>query len=731
MLLRYHHLPRLVVASLMALCGIFPFTGYAQSVWTGGSALNDSWMQGDNWTGAARNTAVNAQNHLVFGQSARYSPAPDLDLYFSTITFTGDAEQGYTFAGKNAILSMSATPGNTYIYNNSRFLVTIENDLELYSRRGPSGTGATDRLGNIVAQYGDILWSGNSVNLAAVTLRKGGRKALILTGDHAGYLDDNDDLQGGIEVLELHAGTLVMDVNAGFKIREDVAIEFEGNTYHMNAHLDPGIHFGSGSTLHVMGKSDSLETTLLELGSFRIGSHNSPMRTSHRIIVDSNGGMGTTLRFSSVDTAAGNGYSPSDLSTLNVVLDADSKLEIPLPLVSGRPVSYNITVTTPGGLTGGITGLATVNGDEVVRNTTFTDLPNVVDGNVNNATAYRLVGDALFSRTNVNNNNNLLLTLGATSLGQGGSFNLHTNPAYQIIGLEALLMEEGAGDYHIGIRVTKGARIIHQYSQHGTLYFNAGIDTGFAKTGPGAMVVSASAVNEGTGSIHVQEGLLVINSDYAQLGNSGSTTELRRGGLFIGGTATGGGTLAGAGTLGDGVYGNNLWARIHVHRGGTLDGTAQYLDANDTRKSLTIRGDLYFYHEESIYKVDLHADNGTPLHVLSNESNPSDVLVTLNGDLQLSLQYAPLLNDIITLMTWETGFNKSGQFLTINGAAFSGDNHNEFSLSYNGNPYEFELIYGASSVYLNVIGTPIPEPATMAALFGAALAGMLWFRRKR
>jgi hypothetical protein len=702
-----------------------PALASAQSVWTGAGFPTDSFQQGDNWTGTALNTASNAQNHLQFGPSAEYTPDPDTDLWFSTITFTADAPQGYTFAGTDGgVLQMSSAPSNTYIYNYSRHLVTIEGDMALYSARHSTG-GYTTKLGNIVSQYGDILWSGNSVQTDAVILRKGGRKSLILTGDHSGYLD-GEELKGGIEVLELHGGTLVMDINAGFQIREDVAIEFEGMTYHMNAHQDPGMLFGSGSTLHIVGKNDPSETTSLQLGSFRIGTHNSPMRTTHRIIVDSNGGMGTQLQFSSIDSG-GTGYQTTSLNTLNVVLDASSSLQMPLPLVADRPTSYNVTVTTPGGLTGSITGLAALSGNNVVRNTSFTVLPDPVDGNVNNTTAYRLVGDALFSKTNVNNTHNLLLTLGTDTLGVGGSLTLTDSPAYQDIGIEALLMEEGTGDYHIGVRVTKGSRIIHQYSQHGTLYFDAGIDAEFVKTGPGTMVVSASAINAGARSIHVQEGRLIINSDYAQVGNT-TGVGLRQHGIFIGGTATGGGTLAGAGTIGDGSYSSDLWARIHIHRGGTLDGTAQHQDANNVKKALTVRGDLYFYHEESIYKVDLHADNGTPLHVLSNTSNTSNTLVTLNGDLQLELFYAPQMHDLITLMTWETGFDKTGEFLTINGKAFLEDD--KFLLEFGGSPYEFQLHYGTDSLYVQVIGTPIPEPATVATLFGMALAGIIWLRRR-
>src|SRR5690606_32293024 len=139
---------------------------------------------------------------------------------------------------------------------------------------------------------------------------------------------------------------------------------------------DPGTLFGSGSTLHIVGKNDPSETTSLQLGSFRIGTHNSPMRTTHRIIVGSNGGMATQLQFSSIDSG-GTGYQTTSLNTLNVVLDASSSLQMPLPLVADRPTSYNVTVTTPGGLTGSITGLAALSGNNVVRNTSFTVLPNL------------------------------------------------------------------------------------------------------------------------------------------------------------------------------------------------------------------------------------------------------------------------------------------------------------------------------------------------------------------
>jgi hypothetical protein len=717
-------IPTLLATLLFTLLSIT--LSAASHTWLGAdSPIGDQFQNVANWS-SMPSTTPNAQNDLIFGASENYAPVPDIELSFRSITITEEAEESYFFANSALLSAYSTGNAHNVISNKSKHTVTFANDFALYTY---IRSQYNDLLGETTFHtgYGDIIWSGSNMTATAKNvLVKSGPRNLTLAGDQSGY-DNGSEIVAGINYILGYGGTVTLDFDAGFKAREDLGFAAANNG-----------DTGSGTALQIVGSSSLVEKTVFALNHYRmdLSTSTNPNRgKANKIIVDSNGGMGTDLIINSIlldENLYPTGTEFNDSAaynyTLNIQLVGQSTLKAPAELVPNNR-SAKITVTTSGGLTGTLTGFATRDDDGyIIRNDSLTPLPAVVNSNITANTAYRLVGNAEFSRTNANNLTNIYnLVLSADTIGQGGSLTFVSNPTYNHIGINGLLMEEGVGDYHIAVPITKGDRFIHQYSTTGILYLDAGIDSTFTKTGPGTMVISASAINGGVGGISLQEGTTIINSDFATVGNTGYAGDNSRStGIFVWGSAGYTSTLAGAGTLGAGTYDANKWLHVRIGADGILDGTAQYLDSSNNQKSFTIYGDLNFVSEYSTYKVDLHEDNGTPLHIAAAATNPASNILFLNGNLELTLNYKPKFNEIFVLLTWQSGYNRVGEFLTVNGEHFFGDDNNEFFLEFNGVSYLTTIHYGSDSIYL----TTIPEPSTIVLLFGMALTSMVWFRHR-
>jgi hypothetical protein len=321
---------------------------------------------------------------------------------------------------------------------------------------------------------------------------------------------------------------------------------------------------------------------------------------------------------------------------------------------------------------------------------------------------------------------------GLTLTGENGGVLRRNATQVGTIILAAVLMEQGTGDYYIDLTWqpwnagTAYTRYIHQYSTDGTLFFHRGVSQNttnrpnLVKTGPGRVVFLSGGDLATPGQLEIQGGEFVLNS------TAGVFSYVRSRGE--------GSVLLGSGVIGGGTYNSEpRHTYVQVFDGGTLDGSRRTVIADNVvqeSNALTIYGSLLFL-ETGQYRVDLLEESGfDPLTVRGTAgTTPMEAKVDLAGNLQLKLEYVPVLGEWIVLLRTDGTIN--GVFDTVNGDSFIGGSL--FQLSYEGSDYWFDILYdadlgdGFTGVVLSHV---IPEPATVSMILGVALFGLLYLRRK-
>jgi hypothetical protein len=618
-----------------------------------------------------------------------------------------DAEAYEIFGGTINVNGTGGVSGSlNTIYNLSRYQQTIHSGLYLTANM----VFDTGRAG--------ILWTGWTESAAgegSYTVTKRGSGDLIVTGDHT-----TSDKKIAWSVA---AGTLVMDASSGTLVSNS------------NVTL-------SGGSLKVIGASEGVTT--VDLGDF--GALNS--RLPMKIIVDSNGGEGTTLNFDQWLT--GHQLSPGIIYDYRHLAYLHFDLSSPGSAVSMGTIRQQNGANWYSPLTNGVityatvtdgvkTGFATVvggdeygNGGNIARYTDWTALPT---GTSVGTTNYRVEGS-------------IHLTGGATvnTLTIGGAGTLTSANSTAQINSKAILMEEGVGDYYLSIANvghSDGSQIrVYNYSTDGVLIITGHVgsrsgnygNSRFVSAGPGTVRLT------GDGKIGASIGFGVIG----EFAVSEGRLELDGlGGITIPVLEVFKGTLAGKGQIGGGI--KWVWnspggmqnqgirySEVVVYDGGTLDGS------NVGQKALTVYGSVLL-NAESTYFMRLAEERGDALSVLSvinNPDAPEIASVTLNGDLALELTYAPGWAEWIVLLT--TDGNITGEFATINGQAFTQHVDTNYDgtglyLSYNSRMYEFRIVYnldlgdGITAVALHAV----PEPSTIALLSGLGLLGLVYLRRRK
>jgi fibronectin-binding autotransporter adhesin len=275
--------------------------------------------------------------------------------------------------------------------------------------------------------------------------------------------------------------------------------------------------------LHIKG--NSVGTTAQTLGALTTGAS-----SGSKLVVDNNGGAGTTLTLADAWTFGAS-------STLHIDLSSGGSI------VSNPVVTNGVVTATNGGVARGVitgadgrTYFATVNSGMIVPQTDLTPLPTSGgSGNVN----YSVSGDVV--TTGALNTGTLRIdtTSGPGSLDLAGG-NL-------IFGRTAFLMD-GPNDFEI--KRTSGTGtianvVIHQHGA-GALIYSAPIVTGgaFTKGGPGLLI--GNMTTGAPGSVTIAEGVFRIG--VATAAPTGSIT-LESGilelgsGDFIGGLGTGTGQV--------------------------------------------------------------------------------------------------------------------------------------------------------------------------------------------
>jgi hypothetical protein len=686
--------PRNLVAALLLSCvSCIPSLLLGQYIWTG--ATDEHFAESSNWSALP---PVNTNNiQLVFGSANRYVLDNNLtNLRFFGLTFAEDAGDSYVLDG-----NLINVQGDGTIRNLGVLTHTIATDLHFLGGLSAIDTGE-----------GSLVLSGTTTRAGAtLELRKQGGGTLELQGNHS-----------AITTLTLQRGELVL--KAGSTVSSSMNLTFNAAN---SGGLSGPAGAGGSAVFRVEGASSGTTTVALGTLNTSFGNQNASAG-SLVVVVDPNGGGGTVL-----DIAT---FSMNNDSTHPVRFDfsaAGSSVEVTLPNVTNG-ISRNVTITS-----GGKTGFAAQSGDQIVRYTAFDPFPAVAVRATENPAESRTFANinyAISGNSQIASTHGTVQVSSLTIQGAGTITGINTSQVILLQGAAALLMEEGfAEDFTSEVRISWGAAMgyIHQYNTQATLYLLGGVgDTGsatgannarFVKTGAGRVVIDGQS-DMIANSIWVNEGRLDLHGSFASVAAAANQ------GIFVSDTAV----LGGSATIGTNTHasvytGANRQARIVVAHGGTLDASN-----NEGDDAIYIAGELVL-REGANYHVSLGEERGNAFHIArtSNETVGNNTILTItNANLSLDLTYAPELSEKIVLLTWDNNYDRSGQFLTVNGGSFHGDDNNLFFLEFDGYDYEMQLIYDNTSgeIYVNVIA--IPEPGTVTLLIALALSGLVcvWRRRK-
>ncbi len=611
----------------------------ATHTWNGGGA-NGNWNTGANWVGGS--APANTNEDLIFAGSIGLDATNTTMTSVRTLTFAANASD-FELWGNSFDLNLNIT-------NYSSGVQKIHNNIRLNA----------NSTFTVVA--GELAILGDISETTSKTLIKAGAGTLTLGGSNT--------FTGQFSI---NGGRLVLEAGASFTAGK--------------------ILFNQTSGAVIEGRGAASGTTTINVGrEIDLGNN----AGENRIVVDSNGGDGTTLVFTNIQT--GGFYS----QTLNIDLSAaNSALKLNNVMTgvgnSFLTTSFSGRVTVTDGTKTGFAARDTGTG-LVTRNVPTNSLPTS-GGNAN--TNYYISGSqALTAAVSAQS-----LTIQGAGTLSGGTNSI--NSAY-------FLMEEGVGDYTVGVDSFGNNGIyIHQYSTDGTLTFTGNRGSsggtyryyGVIKTGPGAAVWTGSATNF-AGKTDIQGGSFKLD---------GKLKEIQS--LYV----RDGATLSGSGEVGGGIQwsGGNvnigtMYTPVTVQAGGTLDAS------HSTTNALKIEGTLTL-DAGSTYQMHLAGGSFDALSVV-NTNGYSGTIVTLNGDLKLTLGYSPTLGEDIDLLTYTNG-TLSGTFATVNSGAFSPTN--TFVLSGN----TFQINYDSNRVWLDTVA--IPEPGTVALLALGGTLGIFLFRRRR
>jgi hypothetical protein len=677
------------------------------SIWTGGYFGSDGVNNGANWL-SGTTPLTDGDAVLYFGEAEQYTVYNDIAAPWRVrnIIFGADATESYTISGDS--LRMDGLSGNNATKNIIRNESSLQHEIEnnFYFTLGMT----------FDTKVGDLIWSGSAEanpGTGTFTLVKLGAGSLVVRGSTVMQEPDPDNPVGVKQFnWQVLNGTLVMDASSP--------------SFASNANITLSNATSSSGNLKVIGSEEG--ETNLQLGTLTYLSAN----RVHRITVDSNGGEGTTVNFANWtyghSATPGLAYAVRFAGTLYVDISSGNSA-VTFSTFQASPVVNGIIpiaiVTDSGG-----TGLGALGPDNsIVRYTGYSAMP--VSGSSGSA-HYQVTGDLVLTGSA----NTYSLTIKQAGELSSASASGHLN-------VMALLMEPGVGDYTISTPYF-GAQStnlrIYQLSTDGVLTIagNFGSSGGsyqgstFGLIGPGTVRLTG----EGTvgdpnnpdlpkgfsiaGGYYIASGRLEINSTGA---NTAMAVEVNDG------------TLAGNGQIGGGIrwgwngsvvnLGTN-YPLVSILNGGTLDAS------NNADKALSIHGRVSLA-AGATYHMVLGANPGDPLTVTKDPDSASTT-VALNGDLSLDLQYMPSMNERIILLI--TNGTISGQFLTVNGEGFGGEDNNEFFLLYKNNfeymfsiDYAYDLGDGNTAVAIQVL--MIPEPQTVAMLSGLALLGVVMYFRRR
>lgn len=445
----------------------------ANSRWTG-AALDGLWTNPANWTAGVPglvSPGTTSADTAGFDLSTSTTITADagrniFGLKFdNSINIDGTGAAGFTVNGGPLVFTASAAlptlevagmigmrsetvnTGVTILgtSNNNDLIVTTSNGYDgvlqlngAISSGGATGTTALvvrAGLGGSVNFAGNIS-NGTGTNVLGLTLATSNAGTVTLSGANT--------FTGGMSV---NNGALVLD----YSTNASVVASAQPLTI-------------GGATFTVRGKATG--TTAVTLDATTGNDLTIPTLTGARLVVDNNGGSGTTLTL-------GNTWSRSSGSTLLIDLSSGGSL-ISSPVADGSLVGTGYFVKDAGG-----TGLAMRSGSNIVR---LTGAP-LLTGAGNAANNFRTVGGALtttatfntleFDASNVSDSR--VLDLGAFNLTPGGILTM---------------LATGANNFTItGTTGSINNNSVLYHAGTGTLDIEVAINGGFTKAGPGFTII--------------------------------------------------------------------------------------------------------------------------------------------------------------------------------------------------------------------------------------------------
>ena len=579
-------------------------------VWSGGGEDN-TWSAAANWGGGV--APISAES-LFFTGSARRATTNDLKSAADPLTVSA-----LTFARKAGAFTLSGNP------------VKPSTTLTISSHGSRTQTIALD----IADSAFSTLWQPESGLLAMKGAITSSRGADTLIQDARGALI----LQGALNFtaaapgLQVRNGTVLVDLAAGASVTNTTRLTLGNSQAITDAKLDED---RQSATIVVRGKPTGASQV-----SFS-GITVNPEASMARIVVDPNGGAGTTLAF-------GPGWTmPFTMRTSGLHVDLSRPgAEVSMPFAQYKNGSLNYSVIVPSFTVRdatGTTGFAVTNATGgLARNTALTEFHS--GGAVTAGASYVVTGDASIPGGR---------QFWALSARGSGALTLES---YAVI--NGLVMEEGSGDFTVSggatARLGMGSThtfYIHQHSLAGSLVYDCLMLGEYMKMGPGKLILKRA-----TESTSLNESVLrVIEGEVEVQGVLPDATRIHR--VFGGGTLSGSGRIA---------------SSVTVHPGGTLDGS--HVSTN----ALTIGGALKLKRGSSL-AVDLGSQTHEALQVAGAVTNEG-------ADMRLALAERPRVGVPLTLVASGTAI--SAPFSTVNGAALgpAGD----FSLDYDGESFKFVL----------------------------------------
>jgi fibronectin-binding autotransporter adhesin len=393
-----------------------------------------------------------------------------------------------------------------------------------------------------------------------------------LTKIGSGTLTVAADNSGNTNTITINAGTLA--VSGAGRINGNVSIT-PGATLSLDySGVTASNIFASARTLTLSGGTVSVKGNPTGTTSQTITPDLAYSVGSSRILVDANGGSGTTLSLANLGTS-------SYATGVTLLLGRPSGAGSGTAMITAAGVPFGRTLyTSDGGTNVDFVGSSSGAAPYTLGATSYATLPASGAGS---STIYRLTGGITMAASQTVRNLKVEATGAGQSLALGGTtLTVNSNGllftgsnAYTVTGSAATGLTSG------NLNTNGQDLIVHQYNTGGVTVSavigdNGGTAVGLTKSGPGSLTLTAA--NTYTGATYVNEGTLTLAAGHNTLAgnkalvvNGGGRLSLGANNQYVGALSSTG-TVEGAGGVinGSGVLTTNAASGTFA---GSLQGT--------------------------------------------------------------------------------------------------------------------------------------------------------------